>query len=465
MPLDASDQNQLTVLLILATLLFIIASALPQKVGTIALLLLVPFQAIEFKFGTSSVVLAYVVFIAMILRKEAVRLPMLPHFLFLLLWYLVSMGFMHPSTYVQHGVYIFSLVSAFLVFWLSYDLANRVEKVSSVVGVFVVINALVAIYCAIQIWMGPGERLVLFGIQDMAMTRVRADGRLTGPFESAEITAQYLVLMEFLIIHQYWHSSSSWMKRGLVLLATLNFGFLIATGSRGEFLVLVGGLGIYFWLFRQRLGIRRALGLAVGAAFALTLMALIAINFTEFGRLFERLEETEISEEGIPDTRQGLWLPTLEEIAKSPIIGHGPRMAFYLESRGVRYKHHDPVRYPHSLYLFLLYTVGVPGLILFMLMLLTILFRCWRAMSMPNAPPYYADLARTGAIVLLLFMIDGIKIDAMRHALADYWHLFFGLCGVFVAACDRCQIQSGLAESNRLGLADDGRSFQPVRRR
>ena len=465
MPLDASDQNQLTVILILGTLIFIIASALPQRVGTIALLLLVPFQAVEIQFGTSSIVLAYVVFIAMILRKEPVRLPMLPHFLFLLLWYLVSMSFMHPSTYTNHGVYIFSLVSAILVFWLSYDLTNRVERASSIVGVFIAMNVFIVIYCAIQMWVGPGERLVLFGIQDMAMTRVRADGRLTGPFESAEITGQYLVLMQFLIIHQYWYTSGAWLKRGFIFLATLNFGFLVATGSRGEFLLLVGGIGIYLWLFRLRLGVRRAAGLAIGATIALTFMALIVVNFTEFGGLFERLEQTEISEQGIPDTREGLWLPTLEEIGESPIIGHGPRMAFFLEGRGARYEHHERIRYPHNHYLFLLYTVGTPGLILFMIIPLTIFFRCRRAMSMPNAPPYYADLGRTGVIVLLLFMIDGIKIDPMRLSLADYWHFFFALCGVFVAACDRCRMQPGLGDQNGVGSADDDRLIQPVMRR
>ena len=80
---------------------------------------------------------------------------------------------------------------------------------------------------------------------------------------------------------------------------------------------------------------------------------------------------------------------------------------------------------------------------------------------MPNAPPYYADLARTGVIVLVLFMVDGLKIDAMRLTLVDYWHFFFALCGVFVAACDRCGAQSGLADTDGVESADDELSFQP----
>ena len=435
MLLDASHQGQLTAILILATILFIVASALPQKIAGTLLLLLVPFQAVETRFGTSGVVLAYVVFIAMLLRKEPVRLPMLPHFIFLLLWYLVSMSLMIPSSYIQHGVYIFSIVSAILVFWLCYDLMHRFEQPSRVVGVFIILNALVAIYCTVQLWIGPGERLVLFGIDEMNMIQVRADGRLTGPFQSSEITALYLVIMEFLIVHQFWHASNAGSRRALILLATLNLGFLVATGSRGEFLLLLGGGAVYLWLFHRRLGTFRALGLATGVAIALTVMALIVVNYTEFGGLFDRLEETEFSQEGIPDTRQVLWPPVWQEIVKSPIVGHGPRFRFFLEERGERYEDHLYLQYPHNLYLFLLFTVGVPGLLLFMSILLFVAYRCWRAMSKPNAPPYLSDLARTGVIVILLYVIDGLKIDQMRMNLADFWHFFFGLCGVFIGAC------------------------------
>src|SRR5690606_5969502 len=117
-----------------------------------------------------------------------------PHFLALLLWYSISMSLMPPSTYSQHIVYMYTLVSAFLVFWLAYDLTTRFQDARTVVNLFVITNILVGLYCAVQLWIGPGERFVAFGIDAIHMTRVRADGRLTGPFQSSEITAQYLVL-------------------------------------------------------------------------------------------------------------------------------------------------------------------------------------------------------------------------------------------------------------------------------
>jgi hypothetical protein len=63
-------------------------------------------------------------------------------------------------------------------------------------------------------------------------------------------------------------------------------------------------------------------------------------------------------------------------------------------------------------------------------------------MSRPDVLPYSSDLARTGVIVILLFLIDGIKIDQVRLALSDYWHFFFGLFGVFIAVCNRIERQT-----------------------
>jgi O-antigen ligase len=452
MPFDEGIQNQLTAILALATLLFITASALPRRISIAVLVLLIPFQAVETRFGTSSIILAYVVAIALVLRKEKIALPLLPQIVFLLLWYLISMSAMHPSTYIHHGVYIFGLISAFFVFWLGYDLAVRARSELTVVNLFIVTNWLVAVYCVVQLWLGPGERFVLFGIDEINMTRVRADGRLTGPFESAEISAQYFVLMQFLILHQFWYVRTSWVKWALGALLALNMAFLVATGSRGEFLVLIGGGGLYLWLFKKRLGLGLTIALAAGGALAITATALIVVNFTQFGNLFDRLQETEFTEQGIPDTRQNTWPAAWAQIVKDPIIGHGPRLRFPLEDKqGVRYDHHEYIKYPHSLYLFLLFTVGVPGMLVFLWFLLSIMYRCWRAMSHFDSSPYYADLARTGFLLVLLFLIEGIKIDQMRFNLADYWHFFFALCGVFVASTARVAqtVREGQKESRR----------------
>jgi O-antigen ligase len=351
------------------------------------------------------------------------------------------MGLMLPVTWKQHAVYMYTLFSAFLIFWLCCDLTKRLETPSKIINVFVMMNLVAIGYCAVQLWLGPGERLTFFGLPELAMTRVREDGRLTGPFESAEITAQYFLLMTFLTMHQYWHAVTPWAKRGLALLAATNVALLIATGSRGEFILLIAGSAMYLWLFRNRLGPIRAISFAVAGTAVLAIAALFIVALTPFGTLFDRLSRTQL-EGGVPDTREQVWPDTWKEIVKSPIVGHGPRFRFANEHRGEVHPGHTYMNYPHNLYLFLLYTVGIPGLVLFLTFQLRILFRCWRAASMPTESPYFSDLARTGVILMTLFLIDGIKIDQMRLNLADYWHFWFGLCGVLVAACSHLESQA-----------------------
>ena len=43
------------------------------------------------------------------------------------------------------------LLSAFLVFWLAYDLSGRFEKDTSMINVFVAMNVGVILYCIVQL--------------------------------------------------------------------------------------------------------------------------------------------------------------------------------------------------------------------------------------------------------------------------------------------------------------------------
>jgi len=118
-------------------------------------------------------------------------------------------------------------------------------------------------------------------------------------------------------------------------------------------------------------------------------------------------------------------------------LGHGPRLRFEGGDEGARYKGHRYVRYPHNLYLFLVFTIGVVGLLAFISLLATPLIRCWKTSLKSDEDPYIRNLAKTGVLILLIFFADQMKIGFMRLAAVDYWHFMFALLGMFVALCDR----------------------------
>ena len=83
-------------------------------------------------------------------------------------------------------------------------------------------------------------------------------------------------------------------------------------------------------------------------------------KYTQYNVLYERLEKTKV--EGIvPDTRT-VWRKGSEKIIEKPILGHGPYLVKREDISRFDYTTQNELgRYPHNLYLFLLYTIGIIG--------------------------------------------------------------------------------------------------------
>jgi O-antigen ligase len=436
MELTESIIIQLIVVGLLATVLFVFAYSLPQKIAATALVLIIPFQPVETRVGTANVLLAFVFFLAMIMREKNVRLPMLPQILIVLFVFLVSMGLADPGTWKEHGLYMIYLVSAFLVFWITYDLAMRFSSFDRILQVFLATNVLLVIYCLIQLAAGPDQKVKVFGMDEFAFFHLRSDNRLTGPFGSPGILAEYVVIMVFVTLQQMMVTDSRNYRRFLIVLTIFNLFLLVATGNRGGFLTLVGAGALYLWMSRHLLGMARTLTVAITGILLFAFSAAITIQYTEFDRLFERLVETEV-EEGIPDTRSVVWPMAWKEIKNRPTFGHGPRLRFDEDKEGRPRKGHVYIYYPHNLYLFLLFTVGTVGLLAMLALMVTPLYRCWKTARKVVNDPVALSYANTGIIIMVVIFIDQIKVEFLRFGLVDYWHFIFALFGALIAYCDR----------------------------
>ncbi len=440
MNLSSSIIVQLTGIVLLATILFFVAYRLPQAVSSFALLAIIPIQPIDTRYASANVLLTFVVFGAMLMKSNAVKLPMIRQFLILLFCYLVSTSFVHKALFLQHAVYIVAFVSSYMVLCIAYDLAMGSKNIKTVTNVFLAMNVIVAIYCAIQIYVGPGVKVVPFGIQEMTMIPGRKDNRLTGPFAATGVTSEYFVIMSFMIVYRLLLDAKRWFRTFLLILAGANLAFLVATGNRGGFLSLIGGAVMFLWFFRHELGVVRVVKIASAGGALLVFSSFLIINYTDYGRLFERLEATTI-EEGVPDTRQYTWPRAWEKIKERPIFGHGPRYMMIGGEDGARYPTWEFQNYPHNLYLFLLSTIGVIGLLAFLNFIFYPLFRCWRASRFYTGELALDTLVKIGVIVFIVLVVDQLKVEFMRIALVDYWHFVFAFTGVFIAACDQVRVR------------------------
>jgi O-antigen ligase len=447
MYLEPSQIFQLSAGLIGAILILVAAYAAPMRVSVGILLFMIPFQPIETRFGSVNILITYILFGALLLRGRLKHLPMLGPMLLLLFAYLVSISQLHPALYFDHGMHLFFILSGLLVFILAYNVAREVDSPRYFVNLLIAANVLAVIYCLVQFSVGPGERMVFFGMNDLWMHRNRGAGdpRLVGPFGTPGITAAYFMSMTVMLAYEVLHSRKN-RKIALSVLAAANVAMIMATANRGSFLVLIASLIGFLFLFRKELGVVRAINILVAGAIIVTGAGALVTTHSEFGNMFERLENVAEFEDGVPKTRGAVWPRALEKIPEKPWFGHGPYLA---QSSGVERSGRDVhpeqlvMSYPHNLYLHLLLTLGMFGTASMLFFLLAIAWRIHTATRtgiFENT--YQKGFVSLGVLIIVGFLVDQLKIEFVRQATIDYVHFMFALFGMFIGFADAARVRA-----------------------
>lgn len=438
MDLTTAQILQFSVALLMAIGIFVAAYSAPRHVSIGILIALLPFQVIETKYGSSSIMLTYVVVAALMLGRDKLRVPLLGAMLAVLFAYALSISQVHKSIYLQHGIYVFFLVSGFAMFVLAYNLARDTEDARKLINILIVMNCLVAVYCLLQLSAGAGAKTTWFGISELAMNRNRGehDPRLVGPFSAPGITSEYLLLMNLILAYDLIHAVGrrKWL---VIALLAMNVGFMIATANRGSFLTLIAIFPLFLFTFRRLLGFARVLQFSVTGALLVACAAIVTITYSDFGTLFDRLDDVEI-EGGIPDTRKVAWPTAWENIVQRPWLGHGPRLRL-IDDYATPYPGHVVIHYPHDLYLFLLFTVGIVGTAAMLAFIFRVWYRLYRAKAVAEheTDSYLKGLVLLGPLLLLTLLIDQIKIEFLRIEFADYFQFIFVIMGIWMGLGDR----------------------------
>lgn len=422
---------QLIIGLVLVLVAFIGAYSGPERTIVTVLILLLPFQPITSKFGTLNTGLALLVFTAFLLNGRIRQFPLLVFAGLIMLTYLLSFTQVPPATYLDHFLYMLTMVANFCIFFVVYNYVVRSGNVRGFFNVLLWMNVLFDIYCFAQLLMGvdPGAAL---GLGDLSLQSNRLDSRLAGPFTAVGMTAEYLVIQIMLLLHMYMHEQKKKKKIFVASVVMANLAFLVATGNRGGFLILILGVLLYLFWFRRELGLGKLLASAAVGSFMLAVMSLVVVTFTDFNVLYERLIATEVKE-GVPDSRSFIWPLAWERIQDAPLIGHGPRVRL-IEEELRQIPGHMFMPYPHSAYLFLLYTVGVVGLLAWVAFFFALYIRFRRAKRNPHPDPFIARLPKLSILILVLFLVDQMKVAMLRFNLSDYQQIIFVLLGGLLAA-------------------------------
>ena len=433
---DSADVWVMGALIVFALLALLAAYAGPEKWTVSIVFLLTPFQPVETKFATVNVLMAYVVFAAYVLRGRITYVPALPFTILLFLVMLASLSQANPASWGPHIIYIFSIGSAFCLFYVFYNAVVRIRDPKFFVNLLLALYWLVVCYCALQFLQSmPWFPIDLSALKiEIEGNRLGDDPRLKGPFGALGLTAEYLVLSTILIAFVSLYRVSGHSKLSLVALGTLNLLFLVATGNRGGFLVLFGGGLLFLYIFRDKLSIKTTINTVIIGVLALVVASYVTINYTRFDRLYDRLEATEF-EGALPDTRAATWQTSWEGIIEKPVLGHGPRLQLSKEGDSL-FRGHVQISFPHNLYLYLLYTVGVVGMVAYLAFFGSIARRYWKNASWSSGDDLSDGMAKLAILMLALIAVDQLKIEFLRFLTVDYLQFMFALLAIYLGLGD-----------------------------
>jgi O-antigen ligase len=433
---DSADVWVMGTLVVFALLALLAAYAGPEKWIVSFVFLLTPFQPVETKFATVNVLIAYVVFAAYILRGRITYVPALAFTILIFLIMLASLSQADPASWRPHIIYIFSVGSAFCIFYVFYNAVVRIRDPKFFVNLLLALNWLVAFYCALQLLQSmPWFPIDLSALPlEIEGNRLGDDPRLKGPFGAIGLTAEYLVLSTLLIAFVSVYRVPGHSKPSLVALGTLNFLFLVATGNRGGFIVLIGGGLLFLYMFRDKLSIKTTINTLIVGALTLAVASFVTINYTKFDRLYDRLEATEF-QGAMPDTRATTWRSAWERIMEKPVLGHGPRLRLSNDGDSL-YRGHVQITFPHNLYLYLLYTVGVVGMIAYLAFFGSIARGYWKNASWSSGDELSDGITKLAVLMMVVIAVDQLKIEFLRFLTVDYLQFIFALFAIYLGLGD-----------------------------
>jgi O-antigen ligase len=437
--LNSSAAWQLAFGLVTVLVIYVLASGAKRTLAIGVLLVMIPFQTVDTKYASSSVLIAYAM-AGVLLLNGGIRVRLLPALAGIVFAYLISLSQADRSLFSYHALFVFQFFSCLVVFLLAYNYAVLAESERAIVDILFVTNVVVVVYCVLQLSAGPGESFVPFGIDALKFNENRfrfgTDARLVGPFANPGSTAGYFTIMILVCAVELIRRRDR-RRWPIQTLIALNVIGLIATGNRAAFLILLAMFPLTLLAFRRELGAQRIAKYLVGGFLVLVVTSAVAVSVTGFDRMFDRLATVTETENGVPVTRADTWPVTIAKIEEHPWVGWGPFFVDPATATQLGWSPDQVDPYPHSLYLYLWRTVGALGLIAMIWFFLA----AWRALylSLRRVPELdeRAAFSRLGLLVIPAFLIAQITLEFSRPSTMDYAQFVFALVGLLVGVSDR----------------------------
>lgn len=415
--------------------LFVLSHMGFQRLLFKALVIIIPFQFLNSKYGSFNMAFTYVLGASMFLNQSWIKKktkenwPLILPFVIIIFAFLLSWTQAPRMFWGKNIFYMIMLGSNVFLFYMAYHFVSDRDDVVTLFNLLLFCNVLVIIYCVFQMIIGFDEYSFL-GIKEFSFqANLEEKRRLVGPFNAVGITAEYLVIQCVLLT--YYVLNGEQYRKVILFIILCNVAALIGTGNRGGFISFLLSFLLFIYFFRKRLGVQKTVAMFLAWSLMLTAASYIMIKHTDFNVIYERLMSTEVK--GFtPDTRSG-WPFVVEKILEKPVLGHGPRLVTVADyDKPMRWPKGEIGFYPHNLYLYILYSMGLVGFLAYCLWAvkyLQILGKSKRILS--ENDKLLSGLPKLGIIVFVIFLFDQMKVEFFRWNLLDFQHYLSVLFGMF----------------------------------
>ncbi len=221
-----------------------------------------------------------------------------------------------------------------------------------------------------------------------------------------DICAFNMILQSFLF---FYYKKKPLLRTYHAIIALLGLFVLVTTINRGSATIAVGGTIYLIWLFRRRIKMSYLFGGLVTAVIIISLAELSISSLKGADTLITRFAGTTF-ENGIPDTRQIVWKFVWERVLDRPFFGHGP----YYDTKANIFLTGTSM-WPHSTYFYYAYTVGLIGVLIYLLMTVHLAIRT-RQPYIPAGRPvsFTQGMAAVFHVMVVQIIIGEIRISHQR---------------------------------------------------
>jgi O-antigen ligase len=198
----------------------------------------------------------------------------------------------------------------------------------------------------------------------------------------------------------------------MILMVALSFGTFCFVGGRTGYLVLTVLIVFLIWTRLRKARI-------ITSVVVLSGLFGLAYFFCDVFR--QRLEDTFVEVENPATKRLGMYKCSWELYLKRPILGWGTGSFQVTANKNcILPEGRDWPRQPHNTYLYLLVQIGIPGIVLFLMLLIAM----WWESNL--APPFYSQVGKA----IILTIASGCLFNSLLSSVTSGY--FFAYMGAVV---------------------------------